>query len=55
MRHIDEARLEQDLGYRYRYLVDFIGFTAEDEAVFITQRFIWLRWYPLWWTQCTIS
>jgi len=33
MRHIDEARLEQDLGYRYRYLVDFIGFTAEDEAV----------------------
>ena len=26
MRHIDEARLEQDLGYRYRYLVDFHRF-----------------------------
>jgi hypothetical protein len=32
MRHIDEARLERDLGYRYRYLADFVGFTAEDEA-----------------------
>lgn len=32
MLQIDEARLERDLGYRYRYLADFIGFDAEDEA-----------------------
>ncbi|MBA2227136.1 MAG: protoglobin family protein [Thermogemmata sp.] len=32
MRQIDEARLERDLGYRYRYLADFIGFGPDDEA-----------------------
>jgi hypothetical protein len=32
MKHIDEQRLEQDVGYRYGYVADFIGFTAEDDA-----------------------
>lgn len=30
MQHIDEARLESDLAYRFDYLVRFIGFGAED-------------------------
>lgn len=32
MKAIDEARLEQDLGYRYEYLAEFIGFGEEDVA-----------------------
>lgn len=30
MKHIDEPRLESDLGYRFEYLTEFMGFTAED-------------------------
>lgn len=30
MQHIDEARLESDLGYRFQYLAQFMGFGAED-------------------------
>lgn len=30
MRHIDEARLETDLGYRFEYLTEFMGFGADD-------------------------
>jgi hypothetical protein len=30
MRHIDEGRLESDLGYRFGYLAEFMGFGAED-------------------------
>lgn len=30
MKSIDEARLEEDLSYRYDYLCDFIGFGADD-------------------------
>jgi len=30
MKAIDEARLESDPVYRYEYLADFIGFTADD-------------------------
>jgi len=30
MRHIDEARLEEDLAYRFEYLAEFIGFGADD-------------------------
>ena len=30
MKHIDEPRLETDLGYRFEYLTEFMGFTAED-------------------------
>jgi len=30
MQQIDEARLESDLAYRFEYLTDFMGFTAED-------------------------
>lgn len=30
MQHIDEARLENDLGYRFGYLVEFMGLSAED-------------------------
>ena len=30
MKHIDEPRLENDLGYRFEYLCEFIGFSAED-------------------------
>jgi len=29
---IDEARLQTDLAYRYEYLAEFIGFSAEDVA-----------------------
>ena len=32
MRHIDEARLEYDLGYRFAYLVEFMGFGEDDIA-----------------------
>lgn len=30
MNHIDESRLENDLGYRFQYLVEFMGFSDED-------------------------
>ncbi len=30
MKRIDESRLESDLGYRFEYLCEFIGFTPED-------------------------
>lgn len=30
MQQIDETRLEEDLGYRFEYLADFIGFSSED-------------------------
>ena len=30
MQRIDEARLETDLEYRFNYLTEFIGFTADD-------------------------
>lgn len=30
MRHIDEERLENDNSYRFEYLADFMGFSAED-------------------------
>jgi hypothetical protein len=34
MKHIDEPRLEADLGYRFGYLAEFIGLTADDlEAI----------------------
>lgn len=33
MKHIDEARLEADLGYRFEYLAEFMGFTPEDIEV----------------------
>ena len=32
MQTIDEPRLEQDLGYRFGYVAEFIGFSAEDDA-----------------------
>lgn len=32
MKHIEESRLESDLGYRFGYLTEFMGFTAEDIA-----------------------
>lgn len=32
MRHIDEARLETDLGYRFAYLAEFMGFDPQDIA-----------------------
>jgi len=33
MQQIDETRLESDLVYRFGYLTDFMGFTAEDISV----------------------
>jgi hypothetical protein len=33
LEHIDEARLETDLGYRFEYLTKFMGFAADDIAV----------------------
>jgi hypothetical protein len=32
VKHIDEKRLEQDLGYRFAYLAEFMGFGPEDIA-----------------------
>lgn len=32
MRQIDEGRLEHDLGYRFGYLAEFIGFSPDDVA-----------------------
>src|SRR5262245_22493685 len=32
MIHINEQRLESDLGYRFHYLAEFMGFGAEDVA-----------------------
>ncbi|MFM7846931.1 MAG: protoglobin family protein [Planctomycetota bacterium] len=32
MNHIDEPRLESDLGYRFQYLAEFMGFDAADIA-----------------------
>lgn len=33
MKHVDEQRLETDLAYRYEYLAEFIGFSADDVAL----------------------
>lgn len=33
MKHIDEARLETDLNYRFRYICEFVGLGAEDVKV----------------------
>jgi hypothetical protein len=33
MKHIDEERLETDVAYRFEYLTEFMGFTAEDIEV----------------------
>ena len=30
MVHVDEPRLESDVGYRFQYLVEFMGFTEQD-------------------------
>lgn len=30
LKHIDESRLEKDLGYRFQYLTEFMGFSPED-------------------------
>jgi hypothetical protein len=30
LKHIDESRLENDLGYRFNYLAEFMGFSAAD-------------------------
>lgn len=32
MKHIDEPRLESDLGYRFEYLAEFMGFGPDDVA-----------------------
>ena len=32
MQHIDEARLESDLAYRFQYLAEFVEFTPDDVA-----------------------
>jgi hypothetical protein len=32
VKHIDEPRLESDLAYRFGYLTEFMGFTADDVA-----------------------
>jgi hypothetical protein len=33
MNYVDESRLESDVVYRYHYLADFIGFSAEDVEI----------------------
>ncbi len=32
MKHIDEPRLESETGYRFEYLAEFMGFSADDVA-----------------------
>lgn len=32
MKHVDEPRLESDLGYRFEYLAEFMGFGPDDVA-----------------------
>ena len=32
LRHIDEGRLESDLGYRFGYLAEFMGFGPDDST-----------------------
>ena len=32
MKHVQEGRLEKDLGYRFEYLAEFLGFGADDVA-----------------------
>lgn len=36
MQTIDEAKLETDLAYRFRYVADFIGFSGEDAAALLS-------------------
>ncbi len=33
IKHVDESRLEKDLGYRFEYLTEFMGFGPEDIQV----------------------
>jgi hypothetical protein len=33
MTHVEEPRLETDLGYRFQYVANFVGFSPEDAAV----------------------
>lgn len=33
MKHIDEARLDTDAGYRFEYLSEFMNFSTEDTAI----------------------
>lgn len=35
LKNIDEAKLETDMAYRFRYLADFIGFGPEDAAALL--------------------
>ena len=30
MKHVDEAKLEKDVNYRYQYVAEFTGFGDED-------------------------
>ena len=32
MTHVDEPRLESDLGYRFKYLANFMNFGSDDVA-----------------------
>src|SRR5262249_53473299 len=32
LKHVDEVRLEKDLGYRFGYLAEFMGFGPDDTA-----------------------
>ncbi|MBL8809773.1 MAG: protoglobin family protein [Planctomycetaceae bacterium] len=36
MQSIDESKLETDLAYRFRYVADFIGFTADDASTLLS-------------------
>ena len=41
MKRIDETRLETDLGYRFEYLTEFMGFTPDDIKEIILQQAIY--------------
>ncbi|WP_210399575.1 hypothetical protein [Isosphaera pallida] len=53
---INEARLERDLGYRFGYLTEFMGWTEADEAAVHGAAVVLAPLVPrVWWARFTPS
>jgi hypothetical protein len=53
---INEARLESDLGYRFGYLTEFVGWTEADKAAVHSAAVVLAPLVPrVWWTRFTPS